>query len=185
MNSGLLMFSVGDEFPVDTASEGLAVTVVPDYGMIYVVQDLREGVFTEGPIQIGMVDAPPFGWFLRNGGPTGWCETCWTIGLVSEPERAEIVAFLEEIQKDHGRYAGSISAFLILAVNPYTSRITGMRFIGLRAGTWKKIATVLLSHRRNLTAEKCEYLRHRWDAKLDSMEDFTDHGLAFIESFGF
>ena len=189
MDTGLLMFSVGDEFPVDVPSEGLAVVVLPGFGMLYVVQDRQQAALkaaiTSDRIQVGMVDAPPYGWFVLNGGPAGWCETCWAMGVVPEPERTETVAFMEAIRDGHGRPGGSVPAFVILVVHPDTRRITGMRFLGLRTDSWEKIATVLLSHRRNFTAEKYEYWRHRWEAKLNSMRDFTDQGFAFIESFGF
>lgn len=188
MNAGFLMLSVGGEFPIDVPSEGLAICVLPGFGILYVVQDRQQTALATAVmsdrIEVGMVDAPPFGWFVLNGGPGGWCETCWTLGLVPEPLRTETVAFLEAIRDSNGCPGGALPTCTILVVHPDTQRITAIRPLGLRASSWEKMASVLLSHRRNLPVDRYDYWRRRWEPRLDSMRDFAKQGFVFLEDFG-
>lgn len=186
----MLMISVGDKFTLDSpVKDGMTVSL-SDYGLSFaVVVDPAHPFMHDvlhGKIQVGFLDAPPFGWWFLNT-ERGFVDSCWAMARVPKDCLGlvrETCQYVLDTLDPTSTMPPPVPAANIIAVSSRDQSVLGMRVIGLKADSWVRTAHALLRHPANMPESKLAYWQRKYESRWYHPQDFAKaRELLWVDTF--
>lgn len=186
----MLVMSVGDVFTMDGPLHESMTVSLSDYGLGFAVEVDPDNPFADavlhGTLQVGFLDAPPFGWWFLNTSQ-GFVDSCWAMARVPKDSlgvvRGTCEYLLDSLSPSNAE-AQIVPPARIAVVNIRDQRILGFRVIGLKADSWIRTAQALLRHPEEMPEQKLAYWQRKYESRWYHPQDFAKaRELLWVDTF--
>lgn len=186
----MLMMSKGDLFTIDgPVQEGMTVSL-SDFGLSLAAVVDPESPFADavlnGKIQVGFLDASPFGWWFLNTG-RGFVDACWAVARVPKddlPVVRGVCEYVLDTLDPTTTKTQVVPPANIVVVNIHDHRILGFRMVGLKADSWLRMAHALLRHPADMPESKLAYWQRKYESRWYHQQDFAKaRELLWVDTF--